>query len=157
MTTADLLALLERAGHKLTYEQVRTWVVAQSVRNALQTFHGGSAFDPDNPAEVLPADRQRRRGGPAGTRAGLRRPSAFPGPPGPPGPGEPGMREERRLLRIGEYLIARACRHLPAGARDERYREWVAELPAILRDPGVRSAARRAARMLRYASGSRRR
>lgn len=64
------------------------------------------------------------------------------------------MRGERRLLRIGEYLIARACRHLPAEARGERYREWVAELPAILRDPGVRPAARRAARMLRYASGT---
>jgi DivIVA domain-containing protein len=64
------------------------------------------------------------------------------------------MRGERRLLRIGEYLIARACRHLPAEARDERYREWVAELPAILRDPGVRPAAHRAARMLRYASGT---
>jgi DivIVA domain-containing protein len=64
------------------------------------------------------------------------------------------VRGERRLLRIGEYLIARACRHLPAEARDERYREWAAELPAILRDPGVRTAARRAARMLRYASGT---
>jgi DivIVA domain-containing protein len=64
------------------------------------------------------------------------------------------MRGERRLLRIGEYLIARACRHLPAEARDERYREWVAELPAILRDPGVRPAVRRAARMLGYASGT---
>jgi hypothetical protein len=64
------------------------------------------------------------------------------------------MRGERRLLRIGEYLIARACRHLPAETRDERYREWVAELPAILRDPGVRPAARRAARMLGYASGT---
>ena len=64
------------------------------------------------------------------------------------------MRGERRLLRIGEYLIARACRHLPTEARDERYREWVAELPAILRDPGVRPAPRRAARMLRYASGT---
>jgi DivIVA domain-containing protein len=64
------------------------------------------------------------------------------------------MRGERRLLRTGEYLIARACRHLPAEARDERYREWVAELPAILADPDVRPAARRAARMLRYASGT---
>jgi DivIVA domain-containing protein len=64
------------------------------------------------------------------------------------------MRGERRLLRIGEYLIARACRHLPAEARDERYREWVAELPAILADPEVRPSARRAARMLRYASGT---
>jgi DivIVA domain-containing protein len=64
------------------------------------------------------------------------------------------MTGERRLLRVGEYLIARACRHLPAEARDERYREWVAELPAILADPEVRPAARRAARMLRYASGT---
>jgi hypothetical protein len=64
------------------------------------------------------------------------------------------MRGERRLLRVGEYLIARACRHLPARARDERYREWVAELPAILQDPDVRPAARRAARMLRYAAGT---
>jgi len=64
------------------------------------------------------------------------------------------MRGERRLLRIGEYLIARACRHLPAEARDERYREWVAELPAILWDPDVRPAARRAVRMLGYAFGT---
>jgi len=64
------------------------------------------------------------------------------------------MRGERWLLRIGEYLIARACRHLPSEARDERYREWVAELPAILRDPDVRPAARRAARMLGYATGT---
>jgi DivIVA domain-containing protein len=64
------------------------------------------------------------------------------------------MRGERRLLRVGEYLIGRACRHLPAEARDERYREWAAELPAILADPDVRPAARRAARMLRYASGT---
>jgi hypothetical protein len=49
MATADLLVLIERAGHRLTYEQFRTWVVAQSVRNALQTFHGCWAFDPDNP------------------------------------------------------------------------------------------------------------
>jgi DivIVA domain-containing protein len=64
------------------------------------------------------------------------------------------MRGEGRLLRIGEYLIACACRRLPAGTRDERYREWAAELPAILEDPDIRPAARRAARMLRYASGT---
>jgi DivIVA domain-containing protein len=62
------------------------------------------------------------------------------------------MRGERRLLRIGEYLITRACRRLPTETRDERCREWAAELPAILRDPGTRLAARRAARMLRYAA-----
>ena len=64
------------------------------------------------------------------------------------------MRGERRLLRLGEYLIARACRQLPAETRDERYREWAAELPAILRDPDTRLAARRAARMLGYAAGT---
>jgi len=62
MATADLLALIERTGHKLTYEQFRTWVVAQSVRNALQTFHGGWAFDPDNPGsgEGFISDGQMR-------------------------------------------------------------------------------------------------
>jgi hypothetical protein len=62
MTTADLLALIERAGGKLNYEQFRTWVVAQSVRNALQTFHGGWAFDPDNPGsgEGFISDGQMR-------------------------------------------------------------------------------------------------
>ena len=64
------------------------------------------------------------------------------------------MRGERRLLRLGEYLIACACRRLPAETRDERYREWAAELPAILRDPDTRLAARRAARMLGYAAGT---
>ena len=64
------------------------------------------------------------------------------------------MSGERRLLRIGEYLITRACRRLPAGTRDDRYREWAAELPAILRDPDTRLAARRAARMLGYAAGT---
>ena len=62
MTTVDLLALIERAGRKLSYEQFRTWVVAQSVRNALQAFHGGWAFDPDNPGsgEGFISDGQMR-------------------------------------------------------------------------------------------------
>ena len=49
MTTADLLARIEDADGKVGYERFRTWVVAQSVRNALQTFHGCCAFDPDDP------------------------------------------------------------------------------------------------------------
>ena len=49
MTAAALLALLGRADEKISYEQLRTWVVAQAVRNALQTFHGCWAFDPDDP------------------------------------------------------------------------------------------------------------
>ena len=49
MTAADLLARIERADEKLSFEQFRTWVVAQAVRNELQTFHGCWAFDPDDP------------------------------------------------------------------------------------------------------------
>lgn len=64
------------------------------------------------------------------------------------------MRGERRLLRIGEYLIGRAARLLPGEIRDERCREWTAELPAILRDPDTRLAVRRGARMLGYAAGA---
>jgi DivIVA domain-containing protein len=64
------------------------------------------------------------------------------------------MRGERRLLRVGEYLIGCASRLLPGEMREERCREWTAELPAILRDPDTSLAARRAARMLRYAAGT---
>jgi hypothetical protein len=62
------------------------------------------------------------------------------------------MRGERRLLRLGEYLVGRACQRLPADIRQERYREWAAELPAILHDPEVRPAPRRAVRMLGFAA-----
>jgi hypothetical protein len=59
---------------------------------------------------------------------------------------------ERALLRVGEYLVDRACRGLPRKTRKDRYREWTAELPAILHDPEVRFAPRRAVRMLAYAA-----
>jgi hypothetical protein len=49
MTAAALLARIGHAGRTTSYEQLRTWVVAQSVRNALQAFHGRWALDPDNP------------------------------------------------------------------------------------------------------------
>ncbi len=62
------------------------------------------------------------------------------------------MRAERALLRIGEYLVGRACRRLPPKTRDQRYREWTAELPAVLNDPQVRLAPLRAVRMLGYAA-----
>jgi hypothetical protein len=62
------------------------------------------------------------------------------------------MRGERQLLRIGEYLVGRACQRLPQDVREERYREWAAELPAILHDPQIRPAPRRAVRMLAYAA-----
>ena len=62
MTAAALLALIKRADEKITYEQLRTWVVAQAVRHALQRFHGCPAFDPDNPGsgEGFISDRQMR-------------------------------------------------------------------------------------------------
>ena len=54
---------------------------------------------------------------------------------------------------IAEYLIRRACRRLPGDAGGERYREWVAELPAILGDPDIRWRLLRSARALGYAAG----
>lgn len=62
MTAAALLALLKRTDEKISYEQLRTWVVAQAVRNALQTFHSCPAFDPDDPAsgEGFISDEQMR-------------------------------------------------------------------------------------------------
>lgn len=62
------------------------------------------------------------------------------------------MRGERQLLRLGEYLVGRACQRLPQDIREERYREWAAELPAILHDPQIRLAPLRAVRMLGYAA-----
>jgi hypothetical protein len=62
------------------------------------------------------------------------------------------MRTERTLLRIGEYLVGRACRRLPPEIRDERFQEWAAELPAILHDCEIRLAPHRAVRMLGYAA-----
>ena len=55
--------------------------------------------------------------------------------------------------RIAEHLIRRACRRLPGEIRDERYREWAAELPAIVGDPDIRFAFLRTSRTLRYAAG----
>ena len=62
MTTADLLTLVECDDGKISHQEFRTWVVAQAVRNALQTFHGCWAFDPDNPGsgEGFISDGQMR-------------------------------------------------------------------------------------------------
>jgi hypothetical protein len=62
VTTADLLALVERDDGRTSYEQFRTWVVAQAVRNALQTFHDCWGLDPDNPGsgEGFISDGQMR-------------------------------------------------------------------------------------------------
>jgi hypothetical protein len=55
--------------------------------------------------------------------------------------------------RIAEHLIRRACRHLPGDTRDERYREWTAEIPAILHDRAIRPSLLRSAHALSYAIG----
>lgn len=59
-------------------------------------------------------------------------------------------------LRLANALVARACRPLPDGARDDRRREWEAELIAILDDPAIRSPVRRYARAVLFAAGQRR-
>ena len=62
MTAAALLTLIKRADEKISYEQLRTWVVTQAIRNALQAFHGACAFDPDDPGsgEGFISDGQMR-------------------------------------------------------------------------------------------------
>jgi hypothetical protein len=59
---------------------------------------------------------------------------------------------ERWALSAGEYLVARACRRLPAEVREERYREWIAELPVILHDRDAGKTPRRVVRMLTFAA-----
>jgi anti-sigma regulatory factor (Ser/Thr protein kinase) len=53
---------------------------------------------------------------------------------------------------FAEYLILRACCHLRYDIRNERYREWTAELPAIFHDPAIRFPGRRIASALLYAA-----
>jgi hypothetical protein len=64
------------------------------------------------------------------------------------------MRGERQALRAGEYLVSQACRRLPARIREERYQEWLAELPVILHDRDAGPAPLRMVRMLAFAAGT---
>ena len=61
-------------------------------------------------------------------------------------------REDSRAERLARWFIARACSRLPGGTRGDRYREWTAELHAIVRDPLVPSRASRDLRGLWYAA-----
>jgi hypothetical protein len=49
-------------GRDWTWEQVQSWVISLSIRNALEMFHGGGAMDPDNPDsdEGFITDRQMK-------------------------------------------------------------------------------------------------
>ena len=57
------------------------------------------------------------------------------------------------VQRLAERRIRRACRRLPEDMREDCYREWAAELPAILGDPGGGRGFLRAARALSYSVG----
>jgi hypothetical protein len=59
---------------------------------------------------------------------------------------------ERWALSAGEYLVARACRRLPAEIRQEKYQEWAAELPVILHDRDAGPALLRVVHMLTFAA-----
>ena len=55
--------------------------------------------------------------------------------------------------QLAEHRIRRACRRLPEDMREECYREWAAEIPAILGDPGGGRGFVRAGRALSYSAG----
>jgi hypothetical protein len=58
------------------------------------------------------------------------------------------------VLRIAERMISASCRRLPEDERAGYYKEWSAELPAILDDASVRLPILRAVRAFRYAAGA---
>jgi hypothetical protein len=62
--------------------------------------------------------------------------------------GQPSSRAER----LARHLIRLACLRLSGETREDRYREWAAELHAILADPETSSRTRRNARALLYAA-----
>jgi hypothetical protein len=47
---------------ELSGEQFLTWVISQAIRNELEMFHGGGAYDPENPdsGEGFITDKQMR-------------------------------------------------------------------------------------------------
>ena len=57
-----------------------------------------------------------------------------------------------RGQRLATHLIRLASLRLSGQDREDRYREWTAELHAIAHDPGTPSRARRGARALLYAA-----
>lgn len=63
------------------------------------------------------------------------------------------MSQAPRAQRLAEWLIRTACRRLPADLRAEQYREWTAELPAILDDQSIRPSFLRTLRALTFCIG----
>ncbi len=55
--------ILDGAGRPISdYREFKTWVISQAIRNELEQFHGGGAFDPSNPnsGEGFITDKQMR-------------------------------------------------------------------------------------------------
>jgi hypothetical protein len=63
------------------------------------------------------------------------------------------MTQAPRAQQIAEWLIRTACRQLPADVRAEQYREWTAEVPAILDDQSIRPRFLRALRAFTFCIG----
>jgi Phospholipase_D-nuclease N-terminal len=59
----------------------------------------------------------------------------------------------RPVQWVAERLIRSACRRLPADERAERFREWTAEVQAILDDESIRSSWLRWMRALAFCAG----
>jgi hypothetical protein len=57
------------------------------------------------------------------------------------------------VRRIGERMIRSSCRQFPADVGADRYREWTAELSAILDDASIRTSFLRALRALAFCAG----
>jgi hypothetical protein len=56
------MKLQDGAGRAIDTDQYMVWVVSQAIRNALELFHGGGAYDPENPdsGEGFITDKQMR-------------------------------------------------------------------------------------------------
>jgi hypothetical protein len=61
------------------------------------------------------------------------------------------MTGRRMVLRLACVLITEACQRLPVDARQDREREWTAELAVIIDDPDLRPRWRGYLRAMRFA------
>ncbi len=64
------------------------------------------------------------------------------------------MNARGMAVRLGERLIRRAVRRLPAEDRGEWFMTYAAELPAFLDDPAIRPVFRRYLRMVLHSADS---
>jgi amino acid transporter len=62
------------------------------------------------------------------------------------------MTGQKRVQRLADWLIRRSGRRLPDDTREDRLREWTAEVTTILDDAGI-TRLRRKARAIRFSTG----